>query len=206
MILVSLFKLSILYVRYIAYTRRGKGTKSGLPLIFPPSVLSAALLTCSWRRVQQKLRGEWKACIVRQWKYCNSIITSFLKTVRVLFNSPDPENRAAVGPFFSLILSDAVSVALPLALLRASHYFVLLKVKVKLSTTPWRRMGECMYRSTFSSPRHLLQGSFTHPPLYPQYPLDRRLGGLQSRSGRRGEDKILDPTKTRTPTPRPSCP
>jgi hypothetical protein len=30
------------------------------------------------------------------------------------------------------------------------------------------------------------------------------LGGPQSWSGRRGEEKILDPTGTRTPTPRPS--
>jgi hypothetical protein len=30
-------------------------------------------------------------------------------------------------------------------------------------------------------------------------PLDRRLGGPQSRSGRRWEEKILDPTGTRTP-------
>jgi hypothetical protein len=34
----------------------------------------------------------------------------------------------------------------------------------------------------------------------PRYPLDRRLSGPQSRSGRRGEEKILDPTGTRTPT------
>jgi hypothetical protein len=33
-------------------------------------------------------------------------------------------------------------------------------------------------------------------------PLDRRPGG----SGRRGEEKILDPTETQTPTPRPSSP
>jgi hypothetical protein len=33
----------------------------------------------------------------------------------------------------------------------------------------------------------------------PQYPLDRRLGGPQSPSGRRGEEKILDLTGTRTP-------
>jgi hypothetical protein len=43
-------------------------------------------------------------------------------------------------------------------------------------------------------------------PLYPrgkslQYPLDRRLGGPQSRSERLGEEKILDTTGTRTPTP-----
>jgi hypothetical protein len=40
--------------------------------------------------------------------------------------------------------------------------------------------------------------SFTSRPLYPRgksprYPLLRRLGGPQSRSGRRGEEKILDP-------------
>jgi hypothetical protein len=34
----------------------------------------------------------------------------------------------------------------------------------------------------------------------PRYPLDRRLGGPQSRSGLFGEVKILDPTGTRTPT------
>jgi hypothetical protein len=31
-------------------------------------------------------------------------------------------------------------------------------------------------------------------------------GGPQSRSGRRGEEKILDPTGTRTPTPQSSSP
>jgi hypothetical protein len=50
-----------------------------------------------------------------------------------------------------------------------------------------------------------MSGSFTSRPLYPQrknlqYPLDRRLGGPQSRSGRRGEEKIHDPTGIRTPT------
>jgi hypothetical protein len=48
--------------------------------------------------------------------------------------------------------------------------------------------------------------SFTPLPLYPWgksswYPLDRRLGGPQSRSGRPGEVKILDHTGTRTLTP-----
>jgi hypothetical protein len=33
-----------------------------------------------------------------------------------------------------------------------------------------------------------------------RYPSDRRLGGPQSRFGRRGEEKILDPTGTRTPS------
>jgi hypothetical protein len=41
--------------------------------------------------------------------------------------------------------------------------------------------------------------SFTPRPLYPRG--ERRLGGPQNRSGRRGEEKILDPTGTRIPTP-----
>jgi hypothetical protein len=36
----------------------------------------------------------------------------------------------------------------------------------------------------------------------PRYPLGRWLGGPQSRSGRRGGEKNLAPTGTRTPTPR----
>jgi hypothetical protein len=47
--------------------------------------------------------------------------------------------------------------------------------------------------------------SFTPRPLYPReraprYPLYRRLGGPQSRSGQHGEVKILDPTGIRTST------
>jgi hypothetical protein len=34
---------------------------------------------------------------------------------------------------------------------------------------------------------------FTPQPLYPQYPLARRLGGPQSQSGQLGEEKILAP-------------
>jgi hypothetical protein len=48
--------------------------------------------------------------------------------------------------------------------------------------------------------------NITPRPLYPRgksprYPFDRRLGGPQNRSGRRGEDKNLVPTGTRTPAP-----
>jgi hypothetical protein len=39
-----------------------------------------------------------------------------------------------------------------------------------------------------------------------RYPTNRRLGGSQSRSGRRGEQKILDRTGTQTPIPRSSNP
>jgi hypothetical protein len=42
-------------------------------------------------------------------------------------------------------------------------------------------------------------GRFTHRGISLRCPLDRRLGGPQIRSGRRGEKKILDPTGTRTP-------
>jgi hypothetical protein len=40
----------------------------------------------------------------------------------------------------------------------------------------------------------------------PRYPLDRRSGGPQSWSGRRGEEKIFYPTGTRTRTPWSSSP
>jgi hypothetical protein len=43
-------------------------------------------------------------------------------------------------------------------------------------------------------------GRFTPRGKSPLYPLDRRLGGPHSRSGRFGEEKILDPTGTRTPS------
>jgi hypothetical protein len=68
--------------------------------------------------------------------------------------------------------------------------------------------GEWMYKSTFPCPRHLLQvsGQLHAQPLYRRYALDRRLGGPQSRSGQFGEEKILDPTGIRTPTPRSSSP
>jgi hypothetical protein len=52
---------------------------------------------------------------------------------------------------------------------------------------------------------------FTPRPLYPRgnsilYPLDRKLGGLQSQSGRGGkENKFSAPTGNRTPEPRSSC-
>jgi hypothetical protein len=83
------------------------------------------------------------------------------------------------------------------------------KVKVKvvpmlkwLNTMPGRRIGKWMYRSIFSWPGTSLRWvvDFTPLPLYhrgksPWYPLDRRFR-------RRGEEKILDLTRTRIPTPR----
>jgi hypothetical protein len=69
-------------------------------------------------------------------------------------------------------------------------------------------MGDWMYRSTFSWPRTNWRWvvSFTLLPLYPpgnnpRYPLDRRLGRPQSRSRRRGEEKILDSTGTSNSDP-----
>jgi hypothetical protein len=62
-----------------------------------------------------------------------------------------------------------------------------------LSTTPWGRMGEWMY-----NPHVLYLGiiwrwvvSFTPRPVYPRYPMDRRLGWPQSPCGRNEEVKIL---------------
>jgi hypothetical protein len=59
-------------------------------------------------------------------------------------------------------------------------------------------MGDCMYRSTFSDlgTNWSWVISFTPRPLYlrgksPRWPLYRRFGGPQSRSGRHGEEKIL---------------
>jgi hypothetical protein len=51
-------------------------------------------------------------------------------------------------------------------------------------------MGEWSYSSTILEPRTRcrLVVRFT---LYPRYPLDRRLGGSQSRPGRYGEEKNL---------------
>jgi hypothetical protein len=61
-----------------------------------------------------------------------------------------------------------------------------------------------MYTSTFSWPRHSRcrwMFSFAPRPLNlrgksVRYPLNKWLGGSQNRSGRRGEERILDPTGT----------
>jgi hypothetical protein len=76
-----------------------------------------------------------------------------------------------------------------------------------VSNTSWRNMGSgCMY------PRFLDLGtswrcvvSFTPRPFLttgnsPWYPLDKRLIGPQGRSGRYGEENILDPTRVLTQT------
>jgi hypothetical protein len=58
----------------------------------------------------------------------------------------------------------------------------------------------------FLDPRHWLQvsGQFQAPAALP--PGDTRLGGPQSWSGLRGEEKIYDPNGTRTPILRSSSP
>jgi hypothetical protein len=74
-------------------------------------------------------------------------------------------------------------------------------------------MGEWMYRTTFSSPRHWLEvSSQLHAPSSlppeknPPVPIGEEADGPQNRSGRRWEEKILDPTGTRIPTPQSSSP
>jgi hypothetical protein len=68
----------------------------------------------------------------------------------------------------------------------------------RLSTMRWRHIGERRYSLTFLhlGTRWGWVVSFTPLPLYPRgksprYPLDRKLGGPQSRSGRCGEEKNL---------------
>jgi hypothetical protein len=53
-------------------------------------------------------------------------------------------------------------------------------------------MGKWMYRSTFFDLGTSWRGvvSFTSGEKSPRYPLDRKLGGAQSRSGRRGENSL----------------
>jgi hypothetical protein len=78
------------------------------------------------------------------------------------------------------------------------------KIKLSLCLTKHHAMkaywGVEVYLHTFFDlgTRWRRVVSFTPQPLYPQgksplYPLDRRLGGPQSRSGRGGEDKNSQP-------------
>jgi hypothetical protein len=65
-----------------------------------------------------------------------------------------------------------------------------------------------MYISTFQLVQLEVSGQLHTPANLPsgkstRYPLARRLSGPQNRSGVFGEEKILDPTGTRTPTPKP---
>jgi hypothetical protein len=90
------------------------------------------------------------------------------------------------------------------------------KVKLSLCVSNYALPHECVWGSECIDPYFLHLGtswrwvvSFTPRPLNPRgkssrYPLDRKLGGPQSQSGRRGEEKILDPTGSRTPTSRSS--
>jgi hypothetical protein len=95
---------------------------------------------------------------------------------------------------------------------------VKLKVKLSLCLTNsalrhkgvwWSGSIDPYFLDLFTSWRRVV--SLTPLPLYPQgkspqSPLDMRLGRLQNRSGKRGEEKILDSTGTRTLTPWPSSP
>jgi hypothetical protein len=91
------------------------------------------------------------------------------------------------------------------------------KVKLSLCLTNWALRHEGVWGSGCIDPHFLDLGtswrwvvSFTPRPLYPcgepRYLLDWRLGRPQSRSGRHGKEKILDPTSTRTTTPPSSSP
>jgi hypothetical protein len=88
-----------------------------------------------------------------------------------------------------------------------------LKVKLSLYLTNEALRHEGVWGNGCIDPYSLDLGtswrwvvSFTPRPLYPRYPLDRRQGGPYSRSGRRGEEKIFDPTGTWNLTTRASSP
>jgi hypothetical protein len=68
-------------------------------------------------------------------------------------------------------------------------------------------MGEWMYRSTFPWPRHKLEvsGQLHVPAALPLVPTGGWVGPRAGLGGR-GEEEILNPTWTRTPTPRSSRP
>jgi hypothetical protein len=62
--------------------------------------------------------------------------------------------------------------------------------------------GVDVYTHTFLLSAGQLHAPAALPPgKEPRYPLDKRLGGPQSRSGRHREEKILDPTGTRLSGP-----
>jgi hypothetical protein len=89
------------------------------------------------------------------------------------------------------------------------------KVKLSLCSTNQAPRHEGVWGSGCIDPHFLHLGTswrwvvnFTHRPLYPRrksprYPLERRFGGPQSRSGRSGEEKILDPRLELWPLGRP---
>jgi hypothetical protein len=132
------------------------------------------------------------------------------RTVLILTSSVGTVNY----PIVKLLKYDVHnSMNIKIWLVCESRQCAKIKVKLSLCLTPWRRMGSGCVGPHFldlgTSWRRVV--SFTPLPLYPRgksprYPLDRRLGGPQSRSGRFGKEKILDPTVIRTPTPRSSSP
>jgi hypothetical protein len=80
----------------------------------------------------------------------------------------------------------------------------------ELSTTPWRRVGSGSRAPPFlTSALDVGEWSASHPYRFAlwekstRYPLDRRLDGPHSRSGRYGEEKDLAPIENLTPTLQP---
>jgi hypothetical protein len=81
------------------------------------------------------------------------------------------------------------------------------KLKKGSKSTPERVFSSSHTTPGPPRPTHSNRSSLSHPQpaalppgKEPRYPLDRKLGGPQSRSGRHGKVKILAPTWSRTPT------
>jgi hypothetical protein len=84
-------------------------------------------------------------------------------------------------------------------------YFTVSDLRLPISSPPTtRRVTVDLFDP--ASTRVIRVVSFTPRPLYTggkrsRYPLERRLGESQSRSGHRGEENVPDPTGNRHPTP-----
>jgi hypothetical protein len=118
-----------------------------------------------------------------------------------------------------IVISGCSTLAITIRPLKS--HFKEVKIALKRHSSPDSHLIKHYAMKTFGNiyvhPRFLDLGtswrrvvSFTPRPLYPQgknpqYPLDR-LGGPKNRLGRREEEKILDPTGTRTPTSLSSSP
>jgi hypothetical protein len=95
-------------------------------------------------------------------------------------------------------------------------YVIVVKVKLSLCLTNYVLRHEGVWGSGRIDPHFLELGTSWSGQLHtpaalpprkePQYPMDRRFGGPQSRSGRHGDVTILAPTWTRTPATCSSIP
>jgi hypothetical protein len=145
-------------------------------LKFATWILLFAILSCEWWNENESPSSRL-GCIQEGFLLEQKLVTK----------------QSLFGTCHSIALKVNSKVVLVLKLLK--HYAM-------------KTYGEWIYSSLDLSTSWRWVVSFKNLPLYsrgksPQYPLDRRLGGPQTLSGRYGHINILDPTVTQTPpTPR----